>query len=547
MLTELETRGAEASGCLHFAGFTIDVTGCTLTTSSGCEVPLRRAEFALLLAFLRAPGRTLSRDHLLDAVAGRECAPYDRTVDVLVSRLRRKIEADPGSPQLIVTVPGLGYKFAARLQIVQPPSGPSESGMAIRTAVQDQPSIAVLPFYNISDDPGQDYFADGMTEEIITALSRIRSFRVIARYSTFAYKRKSSDVCQVGRELGVRYVLEGSVRKAGERVRISGQLVDAASGVHLWADRFDRPTADLFDLQDQITASVIGAIEPMLRHAEIERARRKPADNLQAYDLLLRSRFTFSQQTRGALEESCRLLQRAIELDPNYPIALAWLARTQFNMDVQHFRFPSAAEVDRYARLAQRAAELGGADPEALVVASLVIGLPGGDLPEAITAVNRALALNPNSAEAWAMSGMLHAYMGKGETALDHLDRSVQLSPLTLWVNWQSMAFVLAHLVAGRYEDALAWAERYLRRFPNHVVFLKYKAAALGLLGRAAEAREVVQHLRTLVPGLTISRLREVGAILFRYSVRWPMLSDAQFEGLRRAGLPEGHGEQRKL
>jgi adenylate cyclase len=179
----------------------------------------------------------------------------------------------------------------------------------------------------MSGDPGQDYFADGMTEEIITALSRIPSFLVISRHSTFAYKGKSPDIRQVGRELEVRYVLEGSVRKSSERMRITGQLIDAASGVHLWADRFDVPVADIFDVQDRITASVVGAIEPMVRQAEIERARRKPANNLEAYDLVLRSRFNYGQQTRDALEESCQLLQRAIELDPNYP--LARLARSR--------------------------------------------------------------------------------------------------------------------------------------------------------------------------------------------------------------------------
>jgi len=520
---------------LRFADFVFDTAGLTLTGGEGLEVPLRRSEFALLLAFLRAPGRVLSRDHLLEAVAGRQSAPFDRSIDMLVSRLRRKIEADHETPRLILTVPGLGYRFAGKPLPVQPPSAGCQVGPA---RAFDKPSLAVLPFQNMSDDPGQDYFADGMTEEIITALSRIPSFFVVSRHSTFAYKGKSPDIRQVGRELDVRYVLEGSVRKTSERVRITGQLVDPAKGVHLWADRFDVPVADLFDVQDQITASVIGAIEPKLRQAEIERARRKPADNLQAYDLVLRSRSTFNQQTRDSLGESCRLLQRAVELDPNYPIALAWLARTQYGMDAQHFRFPSAAEVDQYVCIAQRAVELGRDDPEVLVVASLVIGLPGGDLIEAIDLVDRALALNSNSAEAWAMSGMLYAYMGEPGTALEHLDRSVRLCPMNLWVNWQCAAFARAHLEAGRHEDALVWIERGLRRYPNHVIFLKHKATALGLLGRTDEARQVIRHLRALVPNLTLSRLRDAGTILYGHSVRCSAVGHAQLEGLRRAGLP---------
>ena len=403
----------------------------------------------------------------------------------------------------------------------------------------DKASLAVLPFQNMSGDPGQDYIADCMTEEIITALSRIPSFFVVSRHSTFAYKGKSPDIRQVGRDLEVRYVLEGSVRKAGERVRTTGQLIDAANGMHLWADRFDVPVVDIFDVQDQITASVIGAIEPKLRQAEIERARRKPANNLQAYDLVLRSRFTFSQQTRDALEESVQLLQRAVELDPNYPLALAWLARTQYNIDLQNFRFPSAAEVDRYVHIAQLAVELGQDDPEVLVVASSVIGQAGGDLTEATALIDRALSLNPNSAEAWAMSGSLHAYMGEAETALEHLDQSVRLCPMNLWVNWHNTAFVRAHFVAGRYEDALVWIERGLRRWPNHVIFLKEKAAALGFLGRTDDARHVVLHLRALIPRLTISCLRDVGAILYKHSNSRSAVGAALLEGLRRAGLPE--------
>jgi TolB-like protein len=539
-MTTLEKSGPDKSGRLRFADLVLDTAGRTLITAGGREVPLRRGEFNLLLAFLRAPGRALSRDHLLDAVAGRQSAPFDRSIDMLVSRLRRKIEPDPEAPRLIVTLPGLGYKFTDKPQLVQAASADCRDFRSNGPAVApDKASLAVLPFQNMSGDPDQDYFADGMTEEIITALARIPSLFVVSRHSTFAYKGKSPDIRQVGRELEVRYLLEGSVRKTSERMRITGQLIDAAIGVHLWADRFDVPVADIFEVQDQITASVVGAIEPKLRQAEIERARRKPADNLQAYDLVLRSRFTFGQQTPDALNESLRLLQRAVELDSDYPLALAWLARTLWSIDSQHFRFPSAAEVDRYVRIAQRAVALARDDPEVLVVASLVISQPGDDPTEAIALVDRALALNPNSAEAWAMSGNLHALAGEVETAIKCLDRSVQLCPMNLWVNWQHSAFVWAHFAAGRYEDALVWIERGLHHLPNHVVFLKHKAAALGLLGRTDEAQQVVQRLRALIPGLTISRLRDVGSILHDHSISRVALRDAQFEGLRRAGLPE--------
>lgn len=539
-MTTLDKSASDAFEHQRFGDFVLDVAGCTLTGAGGREVPLRRSEFALLLAFLRAPGRVLSRDHLLDAVAGRRSAPFDRSIDMLVSRLRRKIEAVPDTPRLILTVPGLGYKFVGKPQPVPAASAESQNfGLTGPATTRDKPHLAVLPFENMSGDVEQDHFADGITEDLITALSRIPSFLVVSRHSTFAYKGKSPDIRQAGRELEVRYVLEGSVRESGGRARITGQLIDAVDGVHLWADRFDVPVADIFGVQDQITANVIGSIEPKLRQAEIERARRKPASNLQAYDLLLRSRFHFGQQTRDALEESVRLLLCAVELDSNYALALAWLARTQYAIDTQHFRFPSAAEVEQYVRFAQRAVELARDDPEVLVVASHVIGQPGGNVAEAAALLKRALALNPNSAEAWAMSGMLHAYMGEAETALGHLDRSVRLCPMNPWVNWQQTAFARAYFSAGRYGDALVWLDRGLRRYPNQVVFLKEKAAALGLLGRTDEAREVVRHLCALVPGLTISRLRDVGAILHKHANKRSAVGDAHFTGLRRAGLPE--------
>jgi TolB-like protein/tetratricopeptide (TPR) repeat protein len=539
-MTRLDKSTSDAIEHLRFAGFVLDIAGHTLTGAGGREVPLRRSEFALLLAFLRAPGRVLTRDHLLDAVAGRRSAPFDRSIDVLVSRLRRKIEPQSELPRLILTVPGLGYKFMAKPQTVQAsPPDHEEPRVSTPAALSDKPSIGVLLFQNMSGDAGQDYFAEGVTEEIITALSRVPSFFIAARHSTFAYKEKFPDIRQVGRELGVRYVLEGSVRKVGDRARITAQLIDATTGMHLWVDRFDVHTADIFVVQDQITAAVVGAIEPKLRQAEIERVRRKLEGDLPPYDLFLHSRFKFNQQTREALEESCRFLQRAIALDPYYALALAWLARTQYNVDAQHFRFPSTAEVDQYVRAARKAVELSRDDPEVLVVASLVIGQPGGDLTEAFALVDRALALNPNSAEAWAMNGMLYAYVGEAETALQHLDRSVQLSPINLWVSWQCTAFARAHFAAGRYKDALIWVERGLCRYPTQVALLKHKAAALGLLGCADEAQRVLRHLHTLVPDLTISRLRNVGAILYKHAAGWSAVGEAQLEGLRKAGLPE--------
>jgi adenylate cyclase len=255
----------------------------------------------------------------------------------------------------------------------------------------DKPSIAVLPFQNMSGDPGQEYFVDGMTEEIITALSRVPSFFVVARNSTFAYKGTSPNIRQVGREFGVHYVLEGSVRKAGQRVRITGQLIDATTGMHIWADRFDGVLADIFELQDQVAASVVGAIEPKLRDAEIERARLKPPENLRAYDLVLRARFAFEVLTRDPREEALRLLRHAVEIDPHYPLALALLAFSNFSLLVANHRITSTeAELDGYVQLARDAVRQSPDDPEVLVPAAHVIGLVGGDFPGATALMDRA-------------------------------------------------------------------------------------------------------------------------------------------------------------
>jgi TolB-like protein/DNA-binding response OmpR family regulator len=284
---------APAPAILRIDGCRLDLAGRTFVHADGREVPLTRAEFLLLAAFARSPGRVLSRDQLSHAVAGHGAEPYDRSIDMQVARLRRKIEPNPKAPRFILTASGGGYKFVTRRQNADPESGAVGGERATEKAapvlvLPNKPSIAVMAFQNMSGDPAQDYFADGMAEDIITARSRMRWLFVIARNSTFTYKDHAVDVKQVGREPGVRYVLEGSVRKSANRVRISAQLIDASTGVHLWADRFESALDDIFDLQDQVTASVVCAIAPKLEQAETARATRKPTESLDAYDYFLR-------------------------------------------------------------------------------------------------------------------------------------------------------------------------------------------------------------------------------------------------------------------
>jgi adenylate cyclase len=289
----------------------------------------------------------------------------------------------------------------------------------------DKPSIAVLPFANITGDPEQEYFADGVVEEITTALSRIRWLFVIARNSSFAYKGRAVDVRQVGRELGVRYVLEGSVRKAGNRVRITGQLVDATTGAHLWADRFDGALEDIFDLQDRVTSSVVGAIEPKILGAEIERAQRKPTESLQAYDLVLRAIPHLAARSRDGHGEATRLLQRAIEIDPNYARALVFLAWCH-NLPWMQGWLEKRPPHDEIIRLTQAALQHGGDDPTVLHTAGFLTSHAGGDLDGGLALIERSLALNPNSARALATAGQMYAYAGDIDRALAYAERAAQ-------------------------------------------------------------------------------------------------------------------------
>jgi TolB-like protein/class 3 adenylate cyclase len=273
----------------------------------------------------------------------------------------------------------------------------------------DRPSIAVLPFQNMSGDPEQEYFADGIVEEIITGLSRIRSLHVIACNSSVSYKGKSPDVRQVGKELGARYILEGSVRKAAERIRITGQLIDATTGAYLWADRFEGDLTDIFQLQDSVTFSVVGTIEPRIRTAEMERVLRKPTESLEAYDLILRARWTHDTR-EASLEEAASLCRRAIALDPNYAVAHAVLARMLWTIAAHQLSQPSEEQLAEYADLARNAVRLGPTDTETLCLAGYIIALLGGDLAEGIAIVDRALSYNPNSTEALFVSGTLRAF-----------------------------------------------------------------------------------------------------------------------------------------
>ena len=400
-------------------------------------------------------------------------------------------------------------------------------------ALPDRPSIAVLPFQNMSGDPEQDYFCDGMVEDIITGLSRIKWLFVIARNSSFTYKGRSVDVRQVGRDLGVRYVLEGSVRKAGARVRITGQLVNALTGAHVWADRFDGELADIFDLQDQVTSKVVGAIAPKLEQAEIERSKRKPTESLDAYDYFLRGMAAFYQFTRPGNEEALVLFSRAIELDPDFAAAYGMAARCYMQRKGFGWVTDRDREIAETARMARRAADLGRDDAVALCTAGFALAIVLGALDEGAALIDNGLALNPNLGWAWHFSALAKAFLGQPEIAIEHAARAIRYSPQDPQMFGMQTAAALGHFVAGRYVEALSSAETAVREQPNFFMGQCVAAACGALAGKLPQAEKAMAQVRRLNPALRISNLRD--SLPFGRQEDF----DRWVEGLRKAGLPE--------
>jgi TolB-like protein/class 3 adenylate cyclase/Tfp pilus assembly protein PilF len=400
-------------------------------------------------------------------------------------------------------------------------------------SLPDKPSIAVLPFDNLSGDREQEYFADGMVEEIITALSRFRQLFVIARNSSFTYKGRAVDVKQVGRELGVRYVLEGSVRKAGSRVRIAGQLIDTATGTHLWADRFDGGIEDVFDLQDQVTASVVGAIAPKLEQAEIERTKHKPTENLDAYDFYLRGLVGVHQWTKEGNEDALSNLYRAFELDPNFATAYGMAARCYSQRKASGWVTDRAWEIAEAERLARRAAALGKDDALALCTAGIALDFVVGDVENGAALMDRATVLNPNLAWAWLFSGWSKVWLGEPEAAIERAARALRLSPNDPHSFNMQTVMAAAHFTAGRYAQALPWAEMAVREKPDYLLPRCVLAASAALAGRQADAEKAIAMARRIDPAVRLSNLSFFPAIQRPGDyARWE-------EGLRRAGLPE--------
>jgi len=364
--------------------------------------------------------------------------------------------------------------------------------------VPDKPSIAVLPFANMSGDPEQEYFADGMVEEIITALSRIRWFFVIARNSSFTYKGQAIDVKQVGRELGVRYVLQGSVRKAGTRVRITGQLIDALSGTHLWADRFDGSLEDVFDLQDTVASSVAGVIEPALRAAETARSAGRPTNDLTAYDLYLRAYALVWWSARQS-PQALRLMEQTIERDPHYGPALAWAAYCCYRLLIDDRSEHRGADALKGADFATRALEVAGDDAGVLANAAQALAYFGEDIGAMIALVDRALALNPNFARGWLVSGTLRLWAGQPDIAIKHAEASLRLSP-RVRIGTSVLVIGAAHFASRRFGETVPKLLLAIQEDPGFPLPHRCLAACYAHMGRLDDAQAIVERLRAISP-----------------------------------------------
>jgi len=520
---------------LCFEEFTLDSDRRELRRASQL-VSVEPKVFDLLQHLIANRDRVVSKDELVAVIwQGRIVSESAMTTCINAAR---SALGDTGKRQrLIKTLPRKGIRFVGdateALSAVTDADPTTTSSRAQTLALPEKPSIAVLPFTSLSTDREQEYFADGVVEEIITALSRMRWLFVIARNSSFTYKGRAVDVKQVGRELGVRYVLEGSVRKSAKRIRITAQLVDAETGAGFLAHRFDGMLDDIFDLQDAVTASVVGAITSHLEKTETERAKRKPTGRLDAYDYYLRGIALAYRPDRDAHDEALRLFYRAIELDPDFAAAYGMAARAYSWRATNGWVKDTVRETAETERLSRKAIELGKDDAVALGSAGMAVARILSDLDYGASLIDHALALNPNLASVWVSSGWVRAWRGEPETAITPFERAMRLSPVDPQMFVTEAGIATAHFIAGHLDVAAAWAERALKGSTNYGPALRIAAASHALAGRLDDAKRIVSRLRSADPKLRISNL----------GTRVPYQRHGDMErlmdGLRKAGLPD--------
>ena len=507
----------------RFGSFRLSTDTYELTGEAG-PMAVEPQVFQLLQFLIKNRDRVVSKDEIIDAVwDGRIVS--DTALNTRIAAVRRALGDDGKKQAIIKTFPRRGFRFIAEAVDDDAP------GAQVKPAgdLTSKPSIAVLPFFNLSDDPEQEYFSDGITEDIIAALSRIRQFFVIARNTTFTYKGQAVDVQAVAKDMGVRYVLEGSVRKSGNRVRISAQLIDGESGNHIWAERYDRELEDIFALQDEITETVVGAIEPELGRAERERARKIPPENLDAWTALQKGISFFYEAQSDTFEEAVKLIGRAIELDPNFALAYAWGAATESRRLGMGF---GEFDRDRAYSLAQRAIQLDPQEP----MAHFALGYchyAARQSDTALEELEEALRLNPNHELSMLIMGRTLTLMGRHEDAIKSYESAMKASPRDPLIGIFYAALSLAHLLLRDYEEAVAWAGKAIR-FAQARYSPAILLSALGHAGKTDEALTALSELQRMRPDLSISYLRG--------NFRNLNESDMNhfLEGLKKGGLPEG-------
>lgn len=489
--------------------------------------------FDIIVYLIRHRDRVISKDDLMGAV-------WDGRIvseSALTTRLNgaRTAIGDSGNEQrLIKTLPRKGVRFVGDVcEEGRPTVSPVGNAPVFSHASLDRPSIVVLPFANLSGDPFQDYFTDGIVEDITTELSRFSELFVIARNTSFTYKGQAVDVRAVGRDLGVRYVLEGSVRKVDKRVRITGQLIETESGKHIWADRFESSLDDIFELQDQMAHSVVGAIAPRLEQAEIERAKRKPTESLSAYDCFLRGMASWHHWTRAGHDEALKQFYRAIELDPTFARPHALAAGCFVMRKSNGWVVDRAAETAETSRLARLGADLGREDAVALAWSAHALAQIVGDIKVGIALIDHALRLNPNLAVAWQRSGWIHVYAGEPEVAIEHVRTAMRLSPLDPLMHLAYSAIAYGYFFLGDLDQSSSWSDRALQMRPDWPAALRVSAMSHALAGREQPRQQAMTRLRALQPNLRLSNLHE------QMFIHRPEHMEKFVAAMRKAGLPE--------
>jgi TolB-like protein/Flp pilus assembly protein TadD len=505
----------------RFGDHTLDTESLRLTTN-GEEIAVEPQVFRLLQYLVEHRDRVVSKDEIIEHVwDGRIVS--DGTLTSRINSVRRAVRDDGKSQAVIKTFPRRGIRFVAAVT--------EENVPEATPPLPDKPSIAVLPFENRSDDPQQEYFADGIAEDIITALSRYHWFFVIARNSSFSYKGSSPDVRQVAEDLGVQYVLEGSVRRGGNRVRITAQLIDALTGRHVWADRYDRDLEDIFAVQDEITQAIVGEVAPSFVAAEANRVERKTPENLDAWDNVVRGNWHLWRNSRQDLAEARRHFERALELEPKNSMALAGLAMAHSFITILGW----ADDVEESRAVALRSAKQAVDSDERNAWAYTALGFANyfsNDLDNSIAACRRALELNPNLAIAEATLSIAHSWRGDDEDALQHAEKVARLSPRDPQSRGQ-MALAVAEFGAGHYEQAVKWAKKTTEVSPNFPGGWRYLVASLAHLDRMEEARVAKDQLLRLSPDENLRRMRAA------IPAAQPARIERWIEAFRKAGIPE--------